>query len=455
MKLFRLLSVALLATSLFLGSTTHNEVKAQPGLHISFQTFYNDLAPYGRWMNNAQYGSVWLPNVGPDFHPYMSNGNWVMTNYGNTWVSDFAWGWAPFHYGRWFLDDYYGWAWVPGYEWAPAWVSWRNGGGYYGWAPLGPGMNIGINISINIPSPWWIFVPQRYYMTNRWHNYRVPHNRVTTIYNQTTIINNYYNQDNRVYSYGPRREEIVQVTRRNVDVYRPEYVGRERYVSNRNGNYVDNSSRSRSSFIADNGRSNGESNRNNGTRIDNDSPRRSTYETSPRSTPSERNSSNRDNVNEAITNGRSTGTNNGRSTGRTYSNDESSDYRNRTYEAPTPRRGNYDDRASGRTYEAPTPRSSGRSGYEGNSNSRSYEAPTPRSSGRSGFEGNSSGRTYEAPSPRSSSRRSTGGGPVYQGRSESYSPRASSPSSGRASSPSASPRESGRSTGGERSSRGN
>src|SRR5690606_32031193 len=41
----------------------------------------------------------------------------------------------------------------------------------------------------------------------------------------------------------------------------PEYVGRERYVSYRNGNYVDNSTKSRSSFIASNGRSNGENNR--------------------------------------------------------------------------------------------------------------------------------------------------------------------------------------------------
>lgn len=31
-----------------------------------------------------------------------------------------------------------GWVWVPGVEWAPAWVSWRVGGGYIGWAPLPP-----------------------------------------------------------------------------------------------------------------------------------------------------------------------------------------------------------------------------------------------------------------------------------------------------------------------------
>ncbi|MFA6795615.1 MAG: DUF6600 domain-containing protein, partial [Proteiniphilum sp.] len=82
---------------------------------ISFNVFYNELRPYGRWINNGRYGRVWVPNVGRDFHPYATNGYWVMTDYGNTWVSDYSWGWAPFHYGRWFYDDYYGWSWMPGY----------------------------------------------------------------------------------------------------------------------------------------------------------------------------------------------------------------------------------------------------------------------------------------------------------------------------------------------------
>jgi len=74
----------------------------------------------------------------PNFSPYMTNGNWVYTDMGWTWVSDYAWGWGPFHYGRWFDDPSYGWMWVPGYDWAPAWVVWGDYGGYYGWACLGP-----------------------------------------------------------------------------------------------------------------------------------------------------------------------------------------------------------------------------------------------------------------------------------------------------------------------------
>ena len=66
-----------------------------------------------------------------DFRPYSTNGYWTMTQYGNTWVSHYPWGWAPFHYGRWVYTSYRGWGWIPGYEWGPAWVEWRSGNGYY------------------------------------------------------------------------------------------------------------------------------------------------------------------------------------------------------------------------------------------------------------------------------------------------------------------------------------
>ncbi len=185
---------------------------------ISFNVFYNELRPHGRWINNRSYGNVWIPNVGRDFHPYATNGYWVMTDYGNTWVSNYSWGWAPFHYGRWYLDDYYGWAWVPGYEWAPAWVSWRSGSGYYGWAPMGPGINISINI--NIPGNYWTFLPNRYMYhrnMNRYYNRYSP-----TIYNSTTIINNtYIYNDNRYYS-GPTVREYEQTTGRTTTVRRLE-----------------------------------------------------------------------------------------------------------------------------------------------------------------------------------------------------------------------------------------
>lgn len=191
---------------------------ASPPYGVSFQVFYDQLLPYGDWIQDPVHGYVWVPYAEPNFQPYATNGYWVMSTYGNTWVSNYDWGWAPFHYGRWYFDDYLGWAWVPGYEWGPAWVNWRTGGGFYGWAPLGPGINI--HLSINIPSHHWVFVPRRRLISRHVYNYYIPRNNVYRIYNQTTIINNTYVYNNRTYVSGPERREIERVTRRSVPVYR-------------------------------------------------------------------------------------------------------------------------------------------------------------------------------------------------------------------------------------------
>lgn len=183
---------------------------------ISLQSFYDELSPYGTWIQDSQYGYVWRPDVEQsDFRPYYSNGRWVMTEYGNTWVSDYDWGWAPFHYGRWVYNRYSQWVWIPDTVWGPAWVSWRSGGGYYGWAPMGPGMNI--NINFNIPDLWWVFVPQRNIYYNNFPRYYSRRN-VTIIHN-TTIINNIYSRNNRNYYTGPRADDIRRSTRQAVPVY--------------------------------------------------------------------------------------------------------------------------------------------------------------------------------------------------------------------------------------------
>ena len=90
---------------------------------VNFQIFYDNLSPYGNWIDNPDYGYAWVPNVSNNFTPYHTNGYWVYTNVGWTWVSNYSWGWAPFHYGRWLHDSYYGWVWVPGDEWGPGWVT--------------------------------------------------------------------------------------------------------------------------------------------------------------------------------------------------------------------------------------------------------------------------------------------------------------------------------------------
>lgn len=175
-----------------------------PPVEVSYQSFYDQLAPYGQWINNPSYGYVWMPNVGPDFKPYATNGHWVYTDAGWTWASNYSWGWATFHYGRWFYEDGYGWMWIPGQEWAPAWVSWRQSSDYYGWAPLAPSNGpaaVSINISIggggyNPPSHYWNFVPTRYVTSPQVNNYYVNEQRNVTIINNTTVINNTYVNNN-------------------------------------------------------------------------------------------------------------------------------------------------------------------------------------------------------------------------------------------------------------------
>src|SRR5690606_23070497 len=147
----------------------YSRATAQGSAHMSFDVFYNELDPYGDWTQDPEYGDVWYPAVEQNFRPYGTNGYWTMTDYGNTWVSNYDWGWAPFHYGRWNYNDRYGWGWVPDYEWGPAWVNWRQSNDYYGWAPLGPGMNI--NVSVNIPMNFWTFVSVNHFMNRNMDRY--------------------------------------------------------------------------------------------------------------------------------------------------------------------------------------------------------------------------------------------------------------------------------------------
>lgn len=186
---------------------------------VSYQTFYDELSPYGEWIDFPGHGYVWVPDANEDFQPYSTNGHWVWTDdYEWMWVSDYDWGWAPFHYGRWDNDPYYGWYWVPGYEWSPAWVAWRDGGDYYGWAPIRPGINISVNFNIGGYSPpnnFWCFAPRRYISSPYISRYYVNRGRNVTIINQTTIVvNNYRYGGNYGFRSGPRRIEVERYTGR-------------------------------------------------------------------------------------------------------------------------------------------------------------------------------------------------------------------------------------------------
>jgi hypothetical protein len=97
---------------------------------------YEALAPYGTWLDVADYGRVWRPTVPWGWRPYV-DGRWVWTASGWMWMGAGPWAWT-FHYGRWALLPYHGWIWVPGTVWGPAWVDWYHDAGFVGWAPLAP-----------------------------------------------------------------------------------------------------------------------------------------------------------------------------------------------------------------------------------------------------------------------------------------------------------------------------
>jgi hypothetical protein len=211
---------------LFLVVGTSNEVKAQQ-ISVNFSSFYNELGHYGRWVNNPHYGQVWVYSE-PGFRPYYSAGHWDYTDYGWSWVSNYDWGWAPFHYGRWEEDPMNGWIWIPGYDWAPAWVSWSEYDGYYGWAPMGYGVNINVNFG-SIPYNRWVFVPrQRICEANVYNYYVQPKNRY---FRNAVIINNYnYNGGSRYWA-GPRKNEVERYTQRPIQSRAPQW-GRSNGVNN-------------------------------------------------------------------------------------------------------------------------------------------------------------------------------------------------------------------------------
>lgn len=97
------------------------------------------LEGYGHWAEHPKLGDVWIPdNVPQDWQPYRI-GHWVYTDqWGWYWNSDEDFGWVTYHYGRWYLDRQLGWVWAPSDEWGPAWVNWRQGDNFVGWAPTPP-----------------------------------------------------------------------------------------------------------------------------------------------------------------------------------------------------------------------------------------------------------------------------------------------------------------------------
>ncbi len=196
-------------------AATSVEISIHSGA-VDLGYFYDDLAPYGHWIQSPSYGWVWTPRaVSSSWRPYQ-DGHWVWTDEGWTWITDEPYGWATYHYGRWYDDPEIGWAWVPGYEWGPSWVSWQDSTDYVGWAPLPPSVQVGVGfsnarLSVLISPANYVFVPTRYFLSSGVGRYCVPRSNVASIYRRTRNVTGYRFDRGRVYASGVSLDRIERV----------------------------------------------------------------------------------------------------------------------------------------------------------------------------------------------------------------------------------------------------
>jgi hypothetical protein len=190
---------------------------------VSVDFFYTNLNG-GSWIEVGDYGYCWQPDVAgdPSWRPY-ADGYWAYTDEGWTWVSYEDFGWATYHYGRWVRLADYGWVWKPGYEWGPAWVSWRFGGGYAGWAPLPPETEViyesrpltgHLDVEFDIGPAYYNFVDVRYIGEPVLRSRIVNVNQNVTYINQTVNVTNITYKNKTVYNYGPDLNVVNQYSSR-------------------------------------------------------------------------------------------------------------------------------------------------------------------------------------------------------------------------------------------------
>ncbi len=211
----------------------------------SYNTFYTKLEPYGAWRETSAYGYVFQPNEASrsrNWRPY-TNGHWVYTDAGWTWYSEEPFGWATYHYGRWARLRSVGWVWVPGDEWAPAWVSWRKGNDYVGWAPLPPearfergrGIHNWADNYYDIGPDQYCFVPATDLGAQQIEHTIIPVERNVTIVNQTINVTNITYNNTTIVNQGPNYEELRRRSRHPIQQLR---LDRRQHFENGNPHAV-------------------------------------------------------------------------------------------------------------------------------------------------------------------------------------------------------------------------
>ncbi|HET9951317.1 MAG TPA: cell envelope integrity protein TolA [Candidatus Eisenbacteria bacterium] len=249
-----LLAMAMVAMGCAAGWNSSHGHPAANSAPAEIGFYFDDLAPYGTWIDVDTYGWVWCPLDTPvGWRPY-TVGYWAYSDDGWLWVSEDPWGWIPYHYGRWTWARDYGWFWVPGDVWAPAWVAWRYGPGWVGWAPLPPDvywrpgvglMYTDLDLDRHIHRYRWCFTPSNDFGTTRERVRVEPPGRNVTLIGKTRNVTKYVagprpveegmrpelTREERakpierfqiVDSKTPIRDRGVTFRERSVEVYRPE-----------------------------------------------------------------------------------------------------------------------------------------------------------------------------------------------------------------------------------------
>ena len=236
------MKTAMLALCLLLLGVPVTEASA--GVSVSFGVFYSSLSPHGEWIAVDGGAYAWRPfHVVHGWRPY-SVGRWIWTDDGWYWASAEPWGWATYHYGRWYYDEYYGWVWIPGYDWSPAWVEWRYGGDFFGWAPLGPYAVFNVHSGVHYPHRWvtpdyyWSFVSCRNLTHDRIDKYVYKRNNNARYVGQTRSTGSVRVDGGRIMTSGPDRSDVerqgkIRISR--ADIVDVEKRGTDRIV--RSGNH--------------------------------------------------------------------------------------------------------------------------------------------------------------------------------------------------------------------------
>ena len=165
----------------------------------SVDVFYDQLQPYGVWVDEPDMGRVFIPQE-DNFVPY-TTGHWEYTRLGFVWISSEPHAWATSHYGRWAYSSPYGrWVWSPDTEWGPAWVEWRQTSTDFGWAPLPPTR---MAASYSPPIESWHYCGSAHVLDANVTRYYEPRDRVVVIHRDARPIEHYQTVSNVKIVTGP------------------------------------------------------------------------------------------------------------------------------------------------------------------------------------------------------------------------------------------------------------